>query len=68
MFCFSRTQWNTDKVYQEDYFALLNATETGRKITYDPTNIVTYTKDFEGYIQNAKQEVCTHSFPMAAST
>ena len=46
-----------DIVYQEDYFALLNATETGRRITYNPTNIITYAEDFGEYMKNAVQEV-----------
>ena len=48
-------------MYQEDYFALLNATETGRRITYDPTNIVTYTEDFGEYVKNAVKEVRIYS-------
>lgn len=55
--CCCLPQWNVDIVYQEDYFALLNATETGRRITYNPTNIITYTEDFGEYMKNAVQEV-----------
>ena len=55
---FFLSQWNIDTVYQEEYFALLNATETGRRITYDPRNIATYTKPFGSYVTTAINEVC----------
>ncbi len=44
-------------VYQEDYFALLNATETGQKITYDPTKIVEFSKAFPSYVSTAVEQV-----------
>ena len=45
-------------VYQEDYRGLLNATEVGAKVTYDPSQISMITQPFEGYVIAAKQEVC----------
>ena len=50
-------QWGIDTVYQEDYFALLNATETGRAITYTPSNIVAFTAPFSKYVLEAVIEV-----------
>jgi len=50
-------QWGIDTVYQEDYPSLLYAAETGRKITYTPSNIVELTQEFSKYILSAPLEV-----------
>jgi len=44
-------------VYQEDYPSLLYATETGRKITYTPSNIVELIQPFSQYVMSAVDEV-----------
>jgi len=46
-----------DTVYQEDYPSLLYATKTGRKITYNPSNIVELTQPFSQYVTSAINEV-----------
>ena len=51
------TQWGIDTVYQEDYSSLLYATETGRKITYTPSNIVELIQPFSQYVTAAVDEV-----------
>ena len=51
-------QWGLfTTVYQEDYFALLNATEVGMRITYDPQNILSYSSAFPYYASAAIEEV-----------
>lgn len=51
-------QWGLfTTVYQEEYFALLNATEVGMKITYDPQNILSYSSAFPYYASAAIKEV-----------
>ena len=57
MWVVSYLQWGTDTVYQEDYFSLLNATEIGTKITYNPANINTLAHQFESYVTAAIEEV-----------
>ena len=49
--------WSTSSVYKEDYFALLNATETGHAVTYTPSNIVAFTAPISKYVQKAVIEV-----------
>ncbi|KAL5486960.1 hypothetical protein EMCRGX_G019505 [Ephydatia muelleri] len=51
-------QWGLfTTVYQEDYFALLNATEVGMRITYDPQNILSYSSAFPYYASAAIEEI-----------
>ena len=44
-------------MYQEDYFGLLNATETGARVSYDPTSILSITESFSAYVTAAISEV-----------
>ena len=51
------SQWGIDTVYQEDYPSLLYAAETGRKITYNPSNIAKLTQEFSSLTISAVPEV-----------
>lgn len=46
-------------MYQEDYFGLLNATEAGARVSYDPTSILSITESFSAYVTAAISEVLT---------
>ena len=48
-----------DTVYMEDYLSLLYATETGRMITYNHSNIVELAPMFSKYVVSAISEVHT---------
>ena len=50
-------QWDTDKVYQEDYEALLDGAETGQRITDDYTTAFDEMKAFQGRVEVAKSQV-----------
>ena len=54
VFC---TQWGKDTVYQEDYPALLMATEIGERITYSPSSYTSLLPKFEQYALSAVDEV-----------
>ena len=44
-------------VYQEDYKSLLQATETGRRITYSPTDIINIMSDFDTNLKDGIKQV-----------
>ena len=44
-------------VYQEDYKNLLQAAETGRCITYSPTDIITIMSDFDTNLKDGIKQV-----------
>ena len=44
-------------VYQEDYKNLLQAAETGRRITYSPTDIITIMSDFDTNLKDGIKQV-----------
>ena len=48
-------------VYMEDYLSLLSATEIGRSITYNYSNIVELAAQFPKYVGSAISEVILHN-------
>jgi hypothetical protein len=50
-------QWGIKTVFQEDYFALLNATEIGQRNSYLPARTEQNLKLFSAYSSNAITEV-----------
>ena len=44
-------------VYQEDYKNLLQAAETGHRITYSPTDIITIMSDFDTNLKDGIKQV-----------
>ena len=44
-------------VYQEDYKNLLQAAETGHRITYSPTDIITIMSDFDANLKDGIKQV-----------
>lgn len=60
---FVHTQWGRGTVFQEDYFDLLNAAETGMKITYSPNDAAVLLKNFTTLYNNGITEVnTTHTY------
>ena len=58
-------------MYQEDYASLLNATETGMKITYNPQNIMALTSVFKTDLQDGTKQVnivCIHFLRLLSQT
>ena len=54
-------QWGKDTVWQEDYFALMNATQVASRITFVPQDTEMYLKLFPTYHENAIKEVLNSS-------
>ena len=64
-------QWGKDTVFQEDYFDLLNAAETGILITYTPSNAEELLQNFDVCIVQQWSStgiMYTHSLQICACT
>ena len=53
------SQWgkHDETICQEDYTSLLDAAETGKRITYNPSSIMTELSNFPSLLAAAKGEI-----------